>query len=80
MVRLGSRDFTDNIVWILSLTVKGSTALHCAAAGGYAECFYCLLHHEASLGIRTLRGENALDMARKNGNSKAIGKACTYYV
>lgn len=59
-----------------SFTVKGTTALHYAAAGGYADCFYCLLHHEASLGICNLKGENALDMARKNGNSKAIGKAC----
>ena len=63
--------------YVLLSPDKGFTALHYAAAGGHAECFHCLLQHGASLGVCNHSGENALDIARKHGKPRVIGKAGT---
>ncbi len=49
--------------------------LHYAAMGGHSECFHCLLQHKADPSLRTQAGGNALDVARKYGNPRAISKA-----
>ena len=57
---------------------QGYTGLHHAATGGHAESFQCLLQHGADLSITSLNGENALDVARKCGKPRIIGKASKY--
>ena len=60
------------------MTDHGSTPLHLAAAGGHAECFYCLLQHKGNPTISNNNGENPLDVARKHGKPRAISKAGSY--
>ena len=57
---------------------QGYTGLHHAATGGHAECFHCLLQHGAEPSITSLNGDNALDVARKCGKPRIIGKASKY--
>ena len=61
---------------------QGLTGLHHAAGGGHPECFHCLLEHGAEPALCTVKGENALDVARRRGKPRVISKAskinCTY--
>lgn len=57
---------------------QGYTGLHHAATGGHAECFHCLLQHGAEPSITSINGDNALDVARKCGKPRIIGKASKY--
>ena len=61
------------------ITDHGCSPLHYAAAGGHAKCSYCLLHHEANLALCNLRGEDALNMAKKNGKPKP-NSMCDEYI
>ena len=73
-----------SFVFVTAHTVgQGFTCLHHAAGGGHPECFHCLLEHSADASVCTLGGDNALDVARKRGKPRIIGKAskvnqCSY--
>lgn len=64
--------------WILTqplMIEQGWSGLHHAAMGGHSECFSCLLQHGADPTVRSVSGQNALDVARKHGKPKAISRA-----
>ena len=43
----------------------GSTALHCAAAGGHLECVLALVEAGAVVGLLDVGGQTAFDLARR---------------
>ena len=61
------------------LTDQGYTALHCAAAGGEAECYHCLLQHHADPSITIAHTERMPltwleDMAILKSSAKPVSK------
>ncbi|MEQ1628963.1 MAG: ankyrin repeat domain-containing protein, partial [Gallionella sp.] len=50
----------------------GNTALHKAAASGYAEIIRPLLAHHADTNLKNLDGDTAVKMAIKNKHDAAI--------
>ena len=65
-------NFVDEAVAQGNGSAQGMSALIYAVDGGHTEVIRLLLQHGAQANLRSSRGENALELARRTGNEEAV--------